>query len=49
MGHNRPNSLVSFTETGTRNSIDYRLETPFCFEIPPIETRAIHVKLKRCK
>lgn len=48
--YNRPNSsLISFTDTRPKYNNEYRRETPFCFEIPPIETHAVHVKLKRYK
>lgn len=44
----RPNiSSVSYFDNGIRNNNEYRHETPFCFEIPPIETRAVQVKFSR--
>lgn len=44
----QPNSsLVSYSDNRIRNNNEYRHETQFCFEIPPIETRAVQVKLKR--
>lgn len=45
--YNRPNtSLRSYSDTVIRNNNEYKYETPFCFEILPIEPRVIHVKLK---
>lgn len=45
--YNRPNSsLISYSDIRTKSNNEYRRETPFCFEIPPIQTHAVHVKLK---
>lgn len=46
--YNQPNTnLYSSSDTVMRNNKQYRYETPFCFEILPIEARIVHVKLKR--